>query len=144
MSGKLKHKTMVRPTSRCRLCFIVGVLCCGASLIASRLAVGGAASPRSLWFSAASPCPMVAAGGGGKAHSPLPKAASLGEEVFYFIFLDTNLALPFLGLLSSKSKLPWGASPWRPLPLQLGGTLPMIHRCYSNFRHVRHKWGMVR
>ena len=25
---------MVRPTSRCRLCFIVGVLCCGASLIA--------------------------------------------------------------------------------------------------------------
>ena len=42
------------------------------------------------------PLPHGAAGGGGKAHSPLPKAASLGEEGSeskYLIFFSANVLL---------------------------------------------------
>ena len=78
--GRTKHKAMVRPALSCRL-FMWFLFCGSASLIAASgwLAVFGFPTPDRLplWTV---PSPVLLQGGGGKAHSPLPKAASLGEE----------------------------------------------------------------
>ena len=82
------------------------------------------------------PLPRAAAGGGGKAHSPLPKAASLGEEGFFFFYIAQYFCCPpsweggykliLLFFLPGccKDKLGGGTAPSLPSPLQGEGLLP--------------------
>ena len=84
VSGRMKHKAMVRPALSRRPVHVF-LVCRSASLIAAswwlEVPVGSPTPDRLPRCD--SPSPGAAARGGGKAHSPLPKAASLLRKVFF-------------------------------------------------------------